>query len=123
MVAARWSGAPRYYRLAYNLISVRLFGLLLRYQFSLPALFMLPSTLPLTVSGYVLLALGVVLAVLAMRGYSLSEFAEWAYIRRGAAAADTDLNTGGLNKVVRHPFHAGFIIALGGFFLVKLPLP
>ncbi|MGY2133961.1 methyltransferase family protein [Hymenobacter sp. HD11105] len=122
-VAARWSAAPRYYRLAYNQISVWLFLLLLRYQFSLPAQPLLPRIPALAIGGYALLALGVVIAVLAMRGYSLSEFAGWAYVRQGAAAANTDLNTGGLNGIVRHPFHAGIIIALGGFFLTKPTLP
>jgi protein-S-isoprenylcysteine O-methyltransferase Ste14 len=122
-VAARWSLAPRYYRLAYNQISVWLFLLMLRYQLSLPASPLLSSTPAFTIGGYALLAFGVAIAVLAMRGYSLSEFAGWAYVRRGAAAANTDLNTGGLNGIVRHPFHAGVIIALGGFFLLKPTLP
>jgi protein-S-isoprenylcysteine O-methyltransferase Ste14 len=122
-VAARWSGAVRYYRLAYNLISVGLLLVLLRYQFSLPARLLLPPVPAFAISGYILLAVGVVIAVLAMRGYSLSEFAGWSYVRRGAAAADTDLNTGGLNGIVRHPFHAGMIIALGGFLLTKPTLP
>lgn len=122
-VAARWSAAPRYYRLAYNQISVWLFLLLLRYQLSLPAVPVLPSGLALSIGGYALLGVGVIIAVLAMRGYSLSEFAGWAYVRHGAAAANTDLNTNGLNGVVRHPFHAGIIIGLGGFFLTKPTLP
>lgn len=122
-VAARWAAAPRYYRLAYNQISVWLFLLMLRYQLSLPAQPLLPQTLAFAISGYVLLALGIVIVVLAMRGYSLSEFAGWAYVRRGAAAANTDLNTGGLNGIVRHPFYAGIIIALGGFFLTESTLP
>ena len=122
-VAARWPAAVRFYRLAYNQLSVWLFLLLLRYQLSLPAPSLWPPSPILTIVGYALMGVGLLLAVLALRGYSLSEFAGWAYLRRGAAAADTDLNTKGFNGVVRHPLYLGILVGLGGFFIAAPTLP
>ena len=122
-VAARWPAAPRFYRLAYNQLSVWLFLLLFRYQLSLPATPLVPSSPVLLTLGYTLLGVGIVLVVLALRGYDLNEFAGWAYLRRGAAAADNDLNTKGFNGVVRHPLYLGILVGLGGFFMLTPTLP
>ncbi|SMC00329.1 S-isoprenylcysteine methyltransferase-like protein [Hymenobacter roseosalivarius DSM 11622] len=116
-VAARWPATPRFYRLAYNQLSVWLFLLLLRYQISLPDKLVMPSGLVLTISGYALMGGGLLLAILALRGYSLGEFAGWAYLRQGAAAADNGLSTKGFNGVVRHPLYLAILVGLGGFFL------
>jgi protein-S-isoprenylcysteine O-methyltransferase Ste14 len=122
-VAALWPAAPRFYRLAYNQLSVWLFLLLFHYQLGLPATLLINPTPLLVGAGYVLLSVGVLLMMLAFRGYNLSEFAGWAYLRRGAAAADTGLNTAGFNGVVRHPLYLGILVGLGGFFLTSPTLP
>jgi protein-S-isoprenylcysteine O-methyltransferase Ste14 len=77
----------------------------------------------LTTAGYVVLGVGLLLVIAALRGYNLSEFAGWAYLRHGAAAAETGLNTRGFNEVVRHPLYLGMLIGLGGFFMLAPTLP
>ncbi|SFQ53813.1 NnrU family protein [Hymenobacter arizonensis] len=117
-VARQWPSAARFYRLFYNQVSVWGFLLILRYQNQLPETqFFTPSLLALGL-GYALLATGVVVAVAALRGYDLAEFAGWAYVRRGSAAANVPLQTGGFNGVVRHPLYLGVGLGLLGFWLL-----
>ncbi|GAA3951072.1 methyltransferase family protein [Hymenobacter algoricola] len=117
-VARRLPRAARFYRLAYNQVSVWGFLLLFRYQSQLPETRLFSPPQPVLVLGYALLGLGLLVAVAALRGYDLAEFAGWAYIRRGPAAADGPLRTGGLNTVVRHPLYLGLLLGLLGFWLL-----
>lgn len=117
-VARRWPGAARFYRLAYNQVSVWGFLLVIRYQSRLPESWLFRPGLALTGLAYGLLAAGLLLAGAALRGYDVAEFAGWAYVRRGLAAADQPLRTHGLNRLVRHPLHLGFTLALLGFGLL-----
>ncbi|TGE20138.1 methyltransferase family protein [Hymenobacter elongatus] len=117
-VAQRWPRAFRFYRLGYNQLSVWLFMAIVRYQLSLPALRLLPYHPALLVLGGVLLAAGVAVAVLAIRGYDVGEFAGWRYVRHGAGAADTPLQVEGLNRVVRHPLYLGLLLLLAGIWLL-----
>ncbi|QDA59256.1 methyltransferase family protein [Hymenobacter jejuensis] len=117
-VARRWPTAARFYRLAYNQLSVWGFLLLFRYQSHLPDNQLFAIT-PLGLGiGCGLLAAGVLVAVAALRGYDLAEFAGWAYARRGPAAADGPLRTEGLNRLVRHPLYLGLLLGLLGFWLL-----
>lgn len=117
-VARRWPAAARFYRLAYNQVSVWGFLGLFRYQSHLPAtLLFVPNRLVLGL-GYGLLAVGLLVAVAALRGYDLAEFAGWAYVRRGPAAADGALRTDGLNRLVRHPLYLGLLLGLLGWWLL-----
>jgi protein-S-isoprenylcysteine O-methyltransferase Ste14 len=118
-VAQRFPPAARFYRLAYNQISVWGFLLTLHYQNQLPAIQFFTPSLPALGLGYFLLATGVTVAVAALRGYDLAEFAGWAYVRRGTAAADVPLQTGGFNGVVRHPLYLGVVLGLVGFWLLS----
>ncbi|OGX86513.1 methyltransferase family protein [Hymenobacter glacialis] len=118
--AAAWQfpRAVRFYRLAYNQVSVWGFLLILRYQTQLPStLFFAPGPLVMAM-GYVLLVLGVLVCIAALRGYDLAEFAGWAYVRRGTAAADGTLRIAGLNRLVRHPLYLGLLLGLAGFWLL-----
>jgi protein-S-isoprenylcysteine O-methyltransferase Ste14 len=71
------------------------------------------------VLAWALLGAGVMVAVAALRGYDLGEFAGWAYVRNGAGAADVPLQTGGLNRLVRHPLYLGLLLGLLGFWLLS----
>lgn len=113
-----WPGAARFYRLAYNQTSVWGFLLIFRYQSRLPESWLFRPGLALLLLAYGLLAAGLLLAVAALRGYDVAEFAGWAYVRRGLAAADQPLRTHGLNRLVRHPLYLGFGLVLLGFWLL-----
>lgn len=117
--ARRWPRAARFYRLAYNQTSVWGFLLIFRYQSQLLETWLFRPGAGLTGVAYGLLAAGLLLAVAALRGYDVAEFAGWAYVRRGLAAADGPLRTEGLNRLVRHPLHLGFTLALVGFWLLS----
>lgn|GEM_PF-4265710 len=68
-------------------MSVWGFLLLFRYQSHLPeTLHFAPNRLELGLS-YGLLAAGLLVARASLRSYDLAEFAGWAYMRRGLAAA------------------------------------
>lgn len=116
--ARQFPRAVRFYRLAYNQLSVWGFLLILRYQSQLASTLLFAPG-PLVVAlGYGLLALGGLVAVAAIRGYDLAEFAGWAYVRRGPTAADGPLHTEGLNRLVRHPLYLGLLLGLVGFWLL-----
>ena len=117
-VARHWPKAARFYRLAYNQVSVWGFLLVFRYQSHLPTTSLFAPTWPVLWLGYALLVAGGLVAVAALRGYDLAEFAGWAYVRRGPAAADVPLHTAGLNGLVRHPLYFGLFLGLLGFWLL-----
>ncbi|MCC2545125.1 DUF1295 domain-containing protein [Hymenobacter sp. BT175] len=112
-----WPAAGRFYRLAYNQLSVWLFLLIFRYQLGLPEHELLVPGPVLTAVGSGLMVVGLGLAVAALRGYDLAEFAGWAYVRRGPAAALTPLSVSGMNRWVRHPLYLGLLVGLLGFLL------
>jgi protein-S-isoprenylcysteine O-methyltransferase Ste14 len=117
-VAVWWPASVRFYRLAFNQLSVWLFLAGMRYQTSLAAEpFWAANTLNRTV-GIGLLVGGVAVAVLALRGYNLQEFSGWGYVQKGAGAAKTELHTSGLNAVVRHPLYVGVLLGLAGWLVL-----
>jgi len=111
-------GLFRFYRLAYNQTSVWLLLLIYHYQAQLPEVWLMPPNQLLFGVGIALLLGGVLLAVAALRGYDLGEFLGWAYVRRGADAAHTTLNTSSLNALVRHPLYLGLLLGLLGYLLL-----
>jgi protein-S-isoprenylcysteine O-methyltransferase Ste14 len=118
-VARHVPKAHRFYRLAYNQVSVWGFLLIIRYQSQLPEVQLFAPSRVVLVVGYCLLAVGLLVIVAALRGYDLAEFAGWAYVRRGAAAANGSLHTAGVNAWVRHPLYFGLLIGLLGFWLLS----
>jgi protein-S-isoprenylcysteine O-methyltransferase Ste14 len=118
-VARQLPKAFRFYRLAYNQVSVWGFLAIFRYQSHLPETHLFTSGPLVFAVGCGLLAVGVLVAVAALRGYDLAEFAGWAYVRRGPVAADGPLHTSGLNGLVRHPLYLGLLLGLLGFWLLS----
>lgn len=123
VVAARWPGWSRYYRLAYNGVAVVLFGMLMAYQRRMTPRLLWPVHLMLTALGWIMLVGGVLVALLALRSYNLAEFSGWGYLRRGGVPASSELSTQGLNARVRHPLYTGLLLLLLGFVLVNPTLP
>ena len=108
--------SPRYYRLAYNFISiVGLVGLLLFYR-------QLPSeglvTVPLWI-GVILIIPGVVLMLMALRNYDLAEFSGTYQLEHKGDPLTQLLNTKGVNAYVRHPLYSASFLLLWGVFLVN----
>ena len=62
------------------------------------------------------------LAVAALRGYDLGEFAGWKYVRRSVLPA-APLHTAGLNAYVRHPLYLGVLVLLAGAWLLAPTAP
>lgn len=114
--ARRWPVLARFYRLAYNVIALVGFGLLYRWQNQLPDSWLFRPASFVAAVAYALLAAGLLLVVLALQGYGIGEFAGWTYLRGGAAAGP--LRTRGLNRVVRHPLHLGFLLLALGYWLL-----
>jgi len=97
----------RYYRLFYNAISIGgLVGLLLMFR-QLPAdrLFTVPSWI-----GGLLMAIGGLLLLLALRNYDLGEFSGTHQLSNNGNTPNHSLNTKGLNAFVRHPASLYLII-------------
>jgi len=119
--ARRWVAAPRFYRLAYNQLSVWGFLVLWHWQERLAGP---PVARPAWLAGVgaVLAAGGLGLAVAALRGYDLGEFAGWKYVRRAVLPA-APLRTAGLNAYVRHPLYLGVLVLLAGAWLVAPTAP
>lgn len=107
----------RYYRLFYNAVALLTFlPVLLAYATA-------PSQTILTwagseMIGLGLIGLGVVLGLIALRGYDLAEFTGWP--PRQTAAEPETLRRQGLLRYVRHPLYVALLIVLAGL-LVRQP--
>lgn len=121
LAVRRWAQAPRFYRLAYNQLSVWGFLATWRWQEHLPA----PAVSRpgwLAWLGAAAAAAGLATAVQALRGYDLGEFAGWKYVRR-AVLPTAPLHTAGLNAHVRHPLYLGVLVLLAGAWLLAPTWP
>ena len=116
-----WPASPRFYRLAYNQLSVWGFLVLWRWQEHLGAP-VLARPRWLAGVGTGLAAAGLAGAVAALRGYDLGEFAGWKYVRRAGLPA-APLHTAGLNGRVRHPLYLGVLVLLAGAWLLAPTAP
>ena len=104
----------RYYRLLFNAISIGgLVGLLMLFR-KLPStiLFSIPSWI-----GMIVMALGGLLLLLALRNYDLGEFSGMHQLRHDGNTPIHSLNTKGLNGFVRHPLYTASFLLFWGFFL------
>lgn len=112
----RLAGLGTSYRLIYNLLAVILFGAALYKSGGGQTLNWL--NVPLVQwTGFVLLAAGLVVLFIAIRGYNLAEFAGL----KQENATEQILNTGGLNAYVRHPLYTGTLLFLFGYWFALAP--
>ena len=110
----------RYYRLFYTLFSVALWGIItwwFIYRHEYNYIFK-PGT-SLIYTGYVLVAVGLLLVSLSIIKYGLGDFSGLNAFKKNQPTANTTptLNTGGINALVRHPIYSGILLALAGLFL------
>lgn len=107
----------RYYRIGYNLVAIiLLLPLYLAYR-RLPGLAIWEEDALAGYLGMVIVILGGVVILLALRRYDLGEFSGLRQLRSTDPAGNDQLQTGGLNRWVRHPLYFGTLLLLWGFFL------
>lgn len=108
----------KYYRLLYNGVAVfLLLPLAFFYQkINARALF---ENANLATIGSILFAVGVVLSLLALRQYDLSEFAGTQQLKNKTSPSRQTLKVSGFNAWVRHPLYFSGLLVLWGLFLGK----
>jgi methanethiol S-methyltransferase len=109
----------RYYRLVFNGLSVLLLLPLAWLFFSMKKTVVCDYLLQVPLAGWLMVAAGVVLILLAFRGYDLAEFTGIFQIRSGHPPMHDTLNTGGLNAKVRHPLYLGILLVVWGWFVIS----
>jgi len=110
--AAGWMGRGyRAYRVLYNAISAWTVVALLRYQYSIEPLWLIEASLATRILGGVLVAGGVGIVAVALRGYS----AEFFGVKKlfGQEPAPVLVQTGLLGRV-RHPLYLGTLLVIWG---------
>lgn len=105
----------RWYRLLYNAWGGLSFLAVWAYQRTVPSQALWPAATIWDYLGGAMLLGGIVLTLLALRQYNLSEFA-------GTQQAQQDdvpdtLNTQGLNAYMRHPLYTAILLVIWGIFL------
>lgn len=106
------------YRLTYNLFNLLLFVFLVYQQQQLPVILLFEPTHTMAYGGWILLVTGFVIGFFSFSKYSLKEFSGWQQITQ-SKQQQLNLNTGGLNKYVRHPLYLATILLLLGYWLLK----
>lgn len=107
----------RWYRLVYNGVAlITLLPVYVGYKQIVPTeLFQLPALVHY--AGWGVSLLGLLVLLLSVRQYPASEFLGFAQLETKAGAVAVDLNTRGLNALVRHPLYTGIYLIVWGLFL------
>lgn len=114
--AARFSHLYTYYRLMYNGIAL----------LTLPPILWLHRIAPVDyvsawqgsfLTGSLVIGIGVVIAIIALRGYDLAEFIGWPVTSK--QAGHPELRQNGLLRYMRHPLYTGTILALAGIWIAQ----
>jgi len=112
----------KWYRILYNVIAITGLGLLvwLFPQTSEEPLFDVPFKL---IWAGLLLGVGGILAIVSLRNYNLAEFSGTQQLREVSETPDNQkLQTGGMNRYVRHPLYFALILLLMGYVLYSRTL-
>ena len=113
----RWI-AKKYYRLFYNFFAlVSLIPIFFFYKKIAPTFIFV--NVPLQTAGLVLIAIGVLLLLLALSQYNLSEFAGTQQLKQHTPLPPEALKTSGFNSIVRHPLYFSGLIIIWGSFLYQ----
>ena len=110
-----------YYRLVYNMVALLTLIPVLYIHARQPDVIVFTASRWLTFGGYLLIGLGIVLLIVAMRSYDFREFlgfAEMNEFRR----RPSPLSTSGLNSRMRHPLYTASLIVITGYLLTSLTL-
>lgn len=116
-LAARVAGRYfRYYRLGYSLFAFFLLGLIVYYEWQLPAAWLWHPPLPVRVLAGMAALLGLGIMAVCIRRYFFYLSGVDVLFRR--SPAPMGLVTGGLNGYVRHPLYSGTLLAVWSFFFL-----
>ncbi len=116
----------RFYRIAYNLISLLLLFVALEELHVQGELYpILFSVKGLQWLGLILVATSAFFMLLTFRNYSLAEFLGWEMLGSNQfnSALGSDLKINGLNQYMRHPLYTASYVFLMGYFMYSPSLP
>ena len=117
--AARLGSRFRFYRLMYNALATVLLVVLLRWMSGDEAVYLFEKNTWSNVSALLLMIAGGGIAIASLRHYDLGEFTGFQQLQQNnPAPSHSQLNTSGLNAVVRHPLYLGTLLLLLGLFLL-----
>ncbi len=117
--AARLGSRFRFYRLMYNVLAAVLLVVLLRWMAMSEAVYLFEKNLWSNGAALLLMALGGGIAFVSLRNYDMGEFTGFQQLlQHNPAPSHSQLNTSGLNAMVRHPLYLGTLLLLLGMFLL-----
>lgn len=103
----------RWYRIFYNTIALFIFVWLTGRLLAPAPVFLIAPILPMQVAGGLLFLAGGIIILAAFRLYDTGEFVGWRNPQAGA-----QLQTSGLNAVVRHPLYTGTLLVVAGLWCI-----
>jgi protein-S-isoprenylcysteine O-methyltransferase Ste14 len=108
-IGARW------YRIFFNLLSILALAIVVWLYVKSPSDVVLENGLLTWVAGGIFLLLGVIVGYKASMQYSMREFSGVSYAQ-GDPKAGNQLNTEGINGIVRHPLYLSLLLLLATWF-------
>ncbi|MEX0810998.1 MAG: isoprenylcysteine carboxylmethyltransferase family protein [Chitinophagales bacterium] len=112
----------RFYRLAFNFISILLFAGILWFQFSIPEQYFLSVNLFTQLAGGIIFLAGTVLLLIAFSSFNKLEFAGIEQLNstdRGQANTSELITDSGMYAYVRHPLYFAVILMFLGALLFR----
>ena len=106
----------RYYRIGFNIIAILLSIVMYWYYGQIKTSCLFENSF-VKYLGMAMFFTGLVVLVLAMKNYNLSEFIGTQYLKNGNQPVPEKLRISGLNKYVRHPLYFATLLLLWGAFL------
>ena len=108
----------RFYRLLYNLLSIGGFAVIWLFQKEMIQNRLFEASEAISITGKVLIGLGILLGVLAFFQYRWKEFVGIDQIRSSHKQSNTGLVISGFNNHVRHPLYFAGILILIGYLMI-----
>ena len=108
--------SKRYYRIGFNLIAILLTIPMYLYYDQLKTVHLFENII-VKYLGLALFFIGVVVLVIALKNYNLSEFIGTQYLKNESHPVPEKLRISGLNNYVRHPLYFATLLLLWGAFL------
>lgn len=109
----------RYYRLAFNTLSILLLLPLAWLFFPMEKAVVWSYLLKMQLVGWLCMAIGAGWVIAAFRKYDLLEFSGFLQMKSGQPPEHDSLNTAGVNAWVRHPLYFGTLLVVWGWFIIS----
>ncbi len=111
--------SKRVYRVFFNLISVLLLIPLVWLYFEIDHEAIFVKTITTKILGWLMLVIGILTNLMAIRQYNLAEFSGIAYLSDSIMESTPQLNISGLNKWMRHPLYTTTLLVMLGVVLLQ----